>query len=68
MRKDGLCCIGKPSPIELKLTVLDFVGPIHSEKSRGARKIDTFGKKESPQCEDGKINAVYFFQHHDFFF
>ena len=46
--KDGSCCIGKPSPIELKLTFLDSVGPKCSEKSRGARKIDTFGKSESP--------------------
>ena len=27
------------------LTFLDFVGPKYSEKSRGARKTDTFGKK-----------------------
>ena len=45
--KDGLCCIGKPPPIVLKLTFLDFVGPKYSEKSRGARKTDTFGKCES---------------------
>ena len=46
--KDGSCCIGKPPPIELNLTFLDFAGPKYSEKSRGARKIDTFGKSESP--------------------
>ena len=43
--KYGFCCIGKPPLIERKLTFLDFVGPKYSEKSRGARKIDSFGKK-----------------------
>ena len=48
--KDDSCCIGKPLPIELKLTFFDFVGHKYSEKSRGARKIDTFGKSKSPYC------------------
>ena len=46
--KDGSCCIGKPPAIGLKLTFLVFVGPKYLEKSRGARKSDTFGKNESP--------------------
>ena len=46
--KYGSCCICKPPQIELNLTFLDFVGHKYSEKSRGARKIDTFGKSESP--------------------
>ena len=50
-KRDGLCCIGKPLPIALKLTFLDFVSPKYSEKLRGARKTDTFGKSESPYVD-----------------